>query len=61
MLKAYPKNDAVSSERSGFLDQQKDRLKGGLSLLLLYEVYDKCWCNTLSFFNARATLRASVQ
>jgi hypothetical protein len=34
------------------LDKQKDRLKGGLSLLLLYEVYDKCWCNALFFTGA---------
>jgi hypothetical protein len=40
----------IGEER--ILDQQKDRLKGGLSRLLLYEVYDKCGCNALSFFTA---------
>ena len=47
----------MSSARSRFLDKQQDRLKGGLSLLLLYGIYDKCGCNALSFFTAGVALR----
>ena len=49
----------IGEER--ILDRQKDRLKGGPSLHLLYEVYDKCGGNALlTTFSKSAPEKPSV-